>query len=609
MRRRLIAPLLLPLLAFVQSPDRSLLAEAIPKPNASEVTATQSGAGVEVKIVPGANGYPGVGFVAPAGSWDLSKFGHVETRLVNLGAKPITISLRVDNAGDWQADPWNTESVTLDPGKAGTVRTVFGYQYGMRKGFRLDPSKVVNVLLFTTKADGPQAFRIESLMAGGPAHETPPVASDDVRVRPTDGMLFDARIYASGHVGITGQEGGTVAGTAVAYPKTGAGIARVGPKVGRWDLREATEARVSVRNVGSKPVAPRVRLETNGGDSPWMIAPTLAPGETREIAMPFACLVDLNEPETRKGVTNDSVRAVAVGIAGPGEAGALLAIESVRAVSVVAKTPDWLGKRPPVPGAWTKTLSEEFGGTRLDPTVWKVTGENYYDKVSHWSKDDVIVKDGMARLRYKKRTGFQNDDPKRNSTPYAAGYLDTYGLWKQRYGYFEARIRAPRAPGLWPAFWTMPDRGSKAGPEQWKRQDTANGGMEFDVFETLTRWGPHRTNIAMHYDGYGTDHKQLGSDRIYFETDRDGFVTCGLLWTPGEAVYYLNGKEALRWKSPRVSNVPAILMFTLPSGGWDNDALDDAQLPADFVIDYVRVWQREDLASPTDGRRKDARTE
>ena len=44
-------------------------------------------------------------------------------------------------------------------------------------------------------------------------------------------------------------------------------------------------------------------------------------------------------------------------------------------------------------------------------------------------------------------------------------------------------------------------------------------------------------------------------------------------------------------------------MFTLPSGGWDNTALDDAQLPNDLVIDYVRVWQRKDLASQDDGKK------
>jgi hypothetical protein len=38
-------------------------------------------------------------------------------------------------------------------------------------------------------------------------------------------------------------------------------------------------------------------------------------------------------------------------------------------------------------------------------------------------------------------------------------------------------------------------------------------------------------------------------------------------------------------------------MFTLPMGGWDNNDLDDARLPDDFTIDYVRVWQRKDLAA------------
>lgn len=59
-------------------------------------------------------------------------------------------------------------------------------------------------------------------------------------------------------------------------------------------------------------------------------------------------------------------------------------------------------------------------------------------------------------------------------------------------------------------------------------------------------------------------------------------------------------REVLRWENPRISNVPQMLMFTLPTGGWDNDALDDARLPADFSIDYVRVWQRRDLVSTTD---------
>jgi beta-glucanase (GH16 family) len=141
----------------------------------------------------------------------------------------------------------------------------------------------------------------------------------------------------------------------------------------------------------------------------------------------------------------------------------------------------------------------------------------------------------------------------------------------------------------------MPDRGGSS--PQWQRSDTKNGGMEFDIMEHLTRWGANRFNIAMHWDGYGKEHKSIGSTSIYYTPDKDGFVTSGLLWTPGELVFYCQGQEIGRWKNERVMNVPGHIMFTLPAGGWDNDWLDDAKLPDEFLIDYVRVWQRADLAT------------
>lgn len=50
------------------------------------------------------------------------------------------------------------------------------------------------------------------------------------------------------------------------------------------------------------------------------------------------------------------------------------------------------------------------------------------------------------------------------------------------------------------------------------------------------------------------------------------------------------------------------LLITPPApwnaGGYGHleaDAIDEKQFPADFTIDYVRVWQRADLATPEDG--------
>ena len=239
---------------------------------------------------------------------------------------------------------------------------------------------------------------------------------------------------------------------------------------------------------------------------------------------------------------------------------------------------------------------------------WNIYGPNYWDRASHWTKDNLILGGGVVTLRFEKKRGYHNDDPE--ATPknltglkqsdYACGYLDTYGKWVQRYGYFEARVKLPRAPGLWPTFWMMPDRGPAAG-NQGQRSDTGNGAMELDIMEHLTRWGPYRYNVALHWDGYGKEHKSVGSATIYVQADKDGFITSGLLWTPGVIVFYCNGRELWRWEGARVSGVPSHFIIEMTTGGWDNNAVDDAQLPADYAIDYVRVWQRKDLASAADG--------
>ncbi len=335
--------------------------------------------------------------------------------------------------------------------------------------------------------------------------------------------------------------------------------------------------------------------------SDWAVTPPLPSGGTAELTIPFtASTIWTGDKGTGNKVSSDAVSAVTVSVEHT-DGDSSLRVEAIQAdLPMALEAPDWLGKKPPTPGDWAQTFGEEFNGDAIDPAKWNIYGENYWDKSSHFSKDNVIIGGGVVKLRFDKKRGHHNDDAKRAETDYATGFVDTLGKFSQRYGYFEARMKLPTRPGLWPAFWMMPDRG----PGTTNRQDTGNGGMEFDVMEHLTRWGPNRYNIAMHWDGYGKEHKSTGSDKIYVRPDKDGFITAGLLWTPGSLVYYGNGREVLRWDNARVSNVPAEIMFTLPTGGWDNDELDDAQLPGDFAIDYVRVWQRADLAAGATTRPK-----
>lgn len=581
-------------------------------PSSKQVTVTAPAAapGVVVAIQPGNEDYPGVKLTPEAGTWNLSKFGHIEARVVNVGEKPLALNLRVDNANGEN----NTENAYLNPGEARTIVTIFGFAFGKKPGYPLKPDAVSAVLIFATKSSALQSFRIESLQAAGPSGEKPPVDPESIRVRPENGLLVGqnvkltaGQIVAQAGAGAAVKDDGS--SLKVTFSQKGQSV-RLKPPQGKWDLREASQVRVKVRNTGTTAATLFARVESTAGSTDKAATDRpLPPGATGELivrfipAVPWTGIKDANRDEwnpvagTGTKFTSDAVTGVTIA---PVEGAVECEIQSIVAEAPPVAVPAWLGKRPPVAGEWTQTFSEDFDGPEVDLRKWNIYSANYWDKLSHFSKDNVIIENGMAKLRYARHPGRHNDDPKGKETPYATGFLDTYGKWVQRYGYFEARMKLPQAPGLWPAMWLMPDRGLATG-EQWQRASTSHGAMEFDVMEFLSRWGGHRFNIAFHWDGYEKEHKQTGSPTIYTGADKDGFITAGLLWTPGQAEIYCNGTLVAHWESTRISNVASDLMFTHVMGGWDNNALDDTKLPDEFVIDYVRCWQRKDLASDADG--------
>jgi beta-glucanase (GH16 family) len=156
-------------------------------------------------------------------------------------------------------------------------------------------------------------------------------------------------------------------------------------------------------------------------------------------------------------------------------------------------------------------------------------------------------------------------------------------------------MKLPKALGLWPAFWMMPDRGKGAA----NRGGTDQGAMEIDIMEYLVRFGGFRYNIATHWDGYGKDHKSTGTERVYFQPDKDGYIVSGVLWQPGKITWYCNGQPVAIQAGDRVSKVPGYLMFTMPTGGWGtNGVIDEDKLPDTFDVKWVRCWQNREWAAP-----------
>jgi beta-glucanase (GH16 family) len=589
-----------------------------------QVTATTGADGIAVAIKAGDDPFPGITIKPASGAaWDLGLYGHVEAMITNTGTKRINLSLRVDNDGDYHLQPWNAESKIIEPGQTKTIRTYFGYSYGFKPGFKLNPQAVPEVLLFTGKTADDLSFRVDEIKGAGWVGEKIGVDPDRVAVKPPGGVILDAATtFQPGQIGMIGNAKGAAGpdGKLLQIEFAGGQEESVTfrPATGLWNLNEALELKVKLKNTGQTPVTPSVQIMSESGPSDTVATETpLAPGNETEIVVPFAAKIPWKavtdpkqEDPTAKGSWDgqpgtcnrySSNKTSGVTILSDTMSGAKsLLVSSIVADVPPLTLPEWLGQKPPVNGDWVQTLDEEFAGNALDPHRWNVNpGGNYWDKRMHFSKDEIIVQDGLLHLRLEKKPGHENDDPKGAFTDYAAGQPDTCGKWTQRYGYFEIREKQSTANCLWPGLWTEPDRGLAHGEKgRWEGE---HGGMEFDITESQSAWGPYRFNTACHWDGYEGTHKSLGTSANYVQADKDGYITVGMLWLPGSVVFYGNGKEISRWDSPRVASVQEYLILQNEIGGWDNDPVDDAQLPADFLVKYIRVWQRKDLATPDDG--------
>ncbi|MFA6285894.1 MAG: hypothetical protein WC661_00815 [Opitutaceae bacterium] len=595
------------------------LSEGVPShPKQVTLSPASSGTGLNVAVAAGPAGFPGVNFV-PAIPYDLAGAGYIEARVTNTCEQIISVSLRVDSGADTCAG-----SAYLKPGESGKARAFFATPG--KASAPVNAAAISQIIVFTGKNEkAARTFRIDALVAAGRPGEQAPTNPDLVRTKPANGLIFGDSVAfdpAKQLVARAGAKAGSAgAGKPVDVTFTGKPDqnALLRPAQGFWDLGDFLQVKVRVKNTGSAPASLTVQLTSRGGVSDFSTTgKPVAPGATTDIVIsfipttPFEIIADpaqeVLEGKKSWGVretpgaryTSHQTTGVVLTPADATKPASFQILAIGASAPPPATAPAWLGQRPPVAGEWVKTFEDNFDGTAYDETKWNPYSGNYWDKRVGFSKRNIIVGDGVARLRIEKRDGFHNDDPNGKATTFATGWLDSYGKWTQRYGYYEVRVKLPTAPSMFPAFWLMPERGPKEWPS-YRRSETKDGGMEFDVFEGQSMWGPYRTTFGMHWDGYVKYHKSAGTSVHYNQPDKDGFFTIGMLWTPGHVSVYSQGRLGGSWDSPRVGSVQSYLIFDMLPGGFEYDPLDPAKLPADLVIDYVRVWQRKDLASPDDG--------
>lgn len=221
---------------------------------------------------------------------------------------------------------------------------------------------------------------------------------------------------------------------------------------------------------------------------------------------------------------------------------------------------------PPTRKGYTLTFHDEFDGDRLDTAVWD-TGKGKLEEhilSTRWP-ENCAVENGLLRLLTKKEN--------RNGREWTTGTMWTK-TFRQKYGYFEARMRITKAAAINNAFWLVTSRkGDKPG-------------FEIDITEAH-----HPREYTCNLHNWGATHWTKGFRKIVaFDLSAD-FHIYALEWNEKELIWYLDGVEMRRLPND-ICHDPAPILFSSAVTRWAGK-ITDAMDGTSQDVDWVRAWQCE----------------
>ena len=171
--------------------------------------------------------------------------------------------------------------------------------------------------------------------------------------------------------------------------------------------------------------------------------------------------------------------------------------------------------------------------------------------------------------------------------PFTSARITTQGKLEQAYGRFEARIRLPWGPGIWPAFWLL---GANCDEVAWP------GCGEIDIMEARGQESS-TINGSVHgpgYSGGAAITKRFDLTHARFDTD---FHLFAVEWGTNYIDYYVD--ETLYQRiTPKdvtgewVYDHPFYIILNVAVGGnYVGFPLPSTPLPQSMLVDYVRVYR------------------
>lgn len=249
------------------------------------------------------------------------------------------------------------------------------------------------------------------------------------------------------------------------------------------------------------------------------------------------------------------------------------------------------------------SLHDDFNGTSLNESLWDDWVWSFPGRRQGFlfARDNVSVSNGCLNLTAR----LMRDDEKtvenlrRGFTTYATAYVRAKK--KTFYGYYECRAKGMKAC-VCNAFWLY----DPLSDDPQKKFHPGDYSEEIDIFEFFGKLGSI-TNSGCERTYYTTVHQlrtpyleaianggavklpnKSKTTKVDFDFWAD-FHTYGLLWTPTELKWYLDGREVFS-RPNDVFHRPMHLTFDCEiMYSWTGEP-DSADLPAVYSIDYFRFF-------------------
>lgn len=237
---------------------------------------------------------------------------------------------------------------------------------------------------------------------------------------------------------------------------------------------------------------------------------------------------------------------------------------------------------------WQLTWSDEFdgpAGTSPDSTKWlfdigsggwgNAELEYYTDRPVNASMDG---QGNLAITALRESYG---------GSAFTSARIKTKGLFEQNGGRFEARIKTPWGPGLWPAFWLL---GSNIGSAGWPQCG------EIDIME-LRGQKPYIISGTVHgpgYSGGAAISKNYPLENVRYDVD---FHLFAVEWGPDYIDFFVDNtlyQEISPDKLPGnwVFGQPFFIILNVAVGGnYVGFPTDQTPFPQTMFVDYVRVYR------------------